>query len=475
MAMKPVDVNIPNFLKPSASANNSTFEKTDKKVELILNEHTIHSIKELRKNFNAEELMHYHMEGDLLEWLNQHYYENEAVAIENIDFNQPDFIHKLCSAFGIDYIPTQNMTDEEKAKWDEKKSIVSEYTTDPTVLSELWLVAMNQEELAELLNHKSKKIYLCMDSFSIPIRIPDVEYINIGNATIDNPYTKTQYEKAGIKISGFTLPDEENPATVEIAKDAAISNGYDDFHETHTPLASAYHKQLKSRKLINTHHLSYNPSIAGKFFKSKTECEKAREHCIRKSYDEAENYVSSGNSKSISKEAAEFYSKHITSVFDNTRMTLESLCNLTGTVEQYQSLCEKLDKSYKNLLVEFDNELNDNRDFYRMYNFDYFIDQVEIEEHDHRISEDFFTRVLETLLTDSIEYTISDLYSAINEIENDLDSHSNTFYGAAFIIYKSYVTEIEKILDKIGKGLPAIAENENIEDYITRCCIKKAV
>ena len=27
-----------------------------------------------------------------------------------------------------------------------------------------------------------------------------------------------------------------------------------------------------------------------------------------------------------------------------------------------------------------------------MYNFDYFIDQVEIEEHEYRISDDFFTQ-----------------------------------------------------------------------------------
>lgn len=474
MAIKSVEVNIPNFLKISTSVNN-TLKRTDRKVELVLNGHTIHSIKELRENYNAEELMRYHMDGNLLEWLDQHYYENEAEAIKNIDFNQAGCVHKICAALGIDYMSTQNMTDEEKAKWDEKKRIVSEYTTDPTILSELWLAAMNQEELTELLNQGEKKVYLCKDSFSIPIRIAGVEYINIGDATISNPYTKAQYEKAGIKISGFPLPEKENPATLEIAKEAAIANGYDDFHETHTPLASAYHKQLKSRKLINSHHVSYNASIAGKFFKSKTECEDARERCIRKAYDEAEQYITSGSSKSLSKEAAEFYSKHINSVFDNTRENLKSLCLLTGKEDQYQLLCEKVDKSYKNLLTEFDKELNDNRDFYSMYNFDYFIDQVEIEEHDYRISDDFFTRALETLLTDSIEYTISSLYSAISEIENDLDNYANTFYGAAFSVYRTYVTEIEELLDKIGKGLPAIAENENIEDYITRCCIKKAV
>lgn len=384
-------------------------------------------------------------------------------------------IRRLCGALGINYMASQNMTDEEKSKWDERKRIVSEYTTELAILAELWLVAMNQEELAELLNQQEKKIYLCKESFSIPIRVAGVEYIGIGNATIENPYTKSQYEKAGITVSGFTLPKEENPATLHIAKEAATSNGYDDFHETHTPLASAFHKLLKSRKLMNTYHLSYDSSIPTKAFKSKSACQEAREKCIRKAHDEAENYIAAGNSKSLSRKAAEFYSKHIDSVFDSTRKALESLSNLTGTVEQYQLLCEKVDTSYKNLLAEFEDELNDNQDFYGMYDIDYFIEQVEIEEHDYRISEDFFTRALETLFTDKVEYTVTNLYSAINEIQNDLDSQANTFYGAAFNAYQSYISEIETLLDNIGKGLPAVSENEDIKGYITRCCVKEVV
>ena len=307
---------------------------------------------------------------------------------------------------------------------------------------------------------------------SMEVNIPNL--LNACESADTNTFNKTAKKVESFLNEHPVRSMEEIRENIN-AEEAATFNDYDDFHETHTPLASAYHNQLKSMKLINTHHISYNSSIAAKFFKSKTECKNAREHCIRKAYNEAQNYFTSGNSKALSKEAAEFYSKQINSVFDNTRKKLESLCNLTGTTEQYHLLCEKVDKSYKNLRAEFDNELNENRDFYSMYNFDYFINQVEIEEHDYRISEDFFTRVLETLFSDNIEYTITDLYSAISEIQNDLDSRADTFYGTVFYIYKSYVVEMEKILDTIGNGLPAIAENEDIEDYITRCCIMKAM
>ena len=67
------------------------------------------------------------------------------------------------------------------------------------------------------------------------------------------------------------------------------------------------------------------------------------------------------------------------------------------------------------------------------------------------------------------------MHSVIHEIETDVDSNANTFYSTAFSIYNSYITEIEKILDIIGKELPDIDEGEEAEDYITRCCIKKAI
>jgi hypothetical protein len=250
---------------------------------------------------------------------------------------------------------------------------------------------------------------------------------------------------------------------------------YDDFHESHTPLATAFHKSLKSRKLHNTHRIKYDSSIITKFYHSKSECCEARDSCIRKAYNQAEKYLTPGNSKSLSKEAAEFYSKQIDFAFSSSQAKLETLCSLIGAEDLYNTLMEKADKSYKALRTEFENELNDNSDYYSMYDFDYFIGQVNIEEHDYRIADNSFMLALETLFTDHIQYTITDIYPAISELQNDLNTYSNTFFGAAFGIYRSYVEELENLLDRIGNGLPEMEDDEDVGDYISRCCVKKAV
>ena len=85
---------------------------------------------------------------------------------------------------------------------------------------------------------------------------------------------------SSLTLNGFTLPKDENPRTLELAKEAALQNGYDDFHENHTSLANAYHNRLKSHKLINFHRVPYNVSITGKVFKSKSECSNARKTAI---------------------------------------------------------------------------------------------------------------------------------------------------------------------------------------------------
>ncbi len=471
MATKSINVSIPTFLQAHKTSSNAD----ETKVKLVLNGEIIRSLKELRNYFNAEELMKYHMNGNLIPWLNQHYYENEAILVDSIDTNQAGWFPKLCNALGLNYESTSNMTEEEKQHLEEKKRIVSECTSDASVLSELWRVAMNQEELAELLNRGEKKIYLCNESFSIPIKVSGIEYFCLGNAIIENPFTLSQYKKAGIQLNGFTLPKDENPRTLELAKEAALQNGYDDFHENHTSLANVYHNRLKSHKLINFHRVPYNVSITGKVFKSKSECSNARKTAISNAYNEAEKLLSTGTSSSIAKKTAETYSSHIASAFEDTRKVLENMCCLTGKKDLFDSLCVLVDKSYKNLLEEFNNELNQNYDFYRMYDFDYFISQVDIDILDFSCADGLLDRALEKLFVGGADYMITNLYSAISEIEHDLNDKADTFYGVAHNTYKSYVAKMEDLLEKIGKGLPNINDNEDLDEYITRCCIKMAM
>ncbi len=464
---------IPGFLSGHASSDPEKKEK--KNVTLVLNGNEILSLKDLREHFQAEEIMRYFLEGTLTQWLEQNYYEVQADAIKRIDSKHPGCMKKLCLALGVDYLESDHLSEEDRNKLEERRKLVSEYTSDPKILSEIWLVATNQSELAELIDRGEKNIYLCKNSFSIPISVPDMNYIVLEPASIENPYTAKQYERAGIHVSGICLPENENPETVMIAHEAAIHHGYDDFHEYHSPLASVFHKKLKSSERYPFFDVPYNSSLGGKFFSSKSECTSVRDRCVRKAYDYAQSVLSVGTSNSISKEPATFYSEHIQSVFSDMRQDLEKLSKLNGTETACQNLFQKVDNSYRSLLESFDQELKDNSDYYKMYDFNYFIEKADIETHDHRISEEFFWRAMETIFSDSIEYSINDLYSVISEIEHDLKDYANTFYGTAFSIYKNYVSEIEQLLDTIGNHLPEMEPEESLEDYLIRCCAKKAM
>ncbi|WP_455719730.1 hypothetical protein [Agathobacter sp.] len=208
-------------------------------------------------------------------------------------------------------------------------------------------------------------------------------------------------------------------------------NNYDDFSETHSALATAFHNRMKANKIINIYHVPYNSMITTKFYKSKSECKKAIENCIRAAYDDVQNLFDSGNPKSIAQKSAAYYSKRILSAFDGYQPLIEKLCTEIERDVPLHLLRDKLNDCHKNLLNSFNEELNDSRDFYSLYDIDYFIDQVNIEEHDYRYADGIFLKALETMLTDHIEYTITDIYSAISEIQDDADSRANTFYGLA--------------------------------------------
>jgi hypothetical protein len=444
--------------------------------ELKLNNNTIHSLKELRENFDAEAVLEAHTNGTLQKWLEQHYYEREASLMQKVSISQPDCLKKICKILGVDYMTAKKMTPEEQAVWDARKKEIAELTGDAEILANVSLVAMNQEELAKLLHDGEKKIYLCKDVFSVPIRVANVEYIGFGGASIENAYTKKQYERAGITISGISLPDDENPDTERFALKAAKENGYDDFCEYHTPLATAFHRILESRKIMNIFQLPFDCSIISKFFNSKRECENAREKCIRKAYDEAEKYFRPGNSKCIAKEAAEFYSGWITDSFSAPLLeTLRTLSTINHADDAYAQLKQLIDKSRSSLLAAFEEELNDTSGYYKMYDFKYFVEQADIDEHDYRISEGGIMRLIENAFSDSVQYTISCIDSSISELQQDVNDNADTFYNAAFDEYKRYVSEIEDKLDKIGANLPDMEEKESVEKYLSRMCIAKAV
>lgn len=241
------------------------------------------------------------------------------------------------------------------------------------------------------------------------------------------------------------------------------------YYEEHPALTNFFHDKMNSNKYIKSHHIFYDSSVNSKFYTSKYDCIKERDKCIKEAYDKAQKYLDSDSSLAFSKEATEYYCKRIEDAFCGYLTLLENICNATGNSEIYDALQDKIKNCRTYLGEKFVEELTDNYDYYRMYKFDYFIEQTEIEEHDFRITENGFMHLVETLFADNVQYTINGIHKAISEIQNDIDSFAGIYFNAVYNIYFSYVKDIEKLLDIIGVELPEMNENEEPRDYLKRC------
>lgn len=388
-------------------AVSKTDNKSSEKVTLTLQETTIHSLKELREHFNRDEILTTFTNDTLAVWLEQHYYETEAEQLRSVSSGDHNCFRKICRIFQVNYMDYMSLSEEEKKNQAQKEEIIKKVISDTNA----------DEKLLE------------------------------------------------------ELPVTENPETADAARVAAAANGYDSFHESHSALATLFHNLLKTHRLYEHYHLPFNSSVMGTFYNSHSECNAAKKEALEKAYNKARRYVSPGDSKCIAKAATEHYSSHIHDVFTPEILEkLQTLCEIRQKAPLYQKLQDQLKQSKKDISALFEAELRENADFYAMYQFDYFMDQVEIEEHDYRISEGGFLRALETLAGGSIQYTITDIHSAISEMEEDINDHANTFFNTAQSEYQYYCQEIEELLQEIGNDFSEQKENESVSDYLQRLC-----
>lgn len=451
----------------------NTMKNSQEKVVLEWNGVVLKSMKDLREQATHQLLLTAHQSGDLYRWLSQHYYEQEAAQIEDIRIEDRDCLAELCRILSVAY-ETGGLSHEDLA---ERRERLRQYTKNEEVLRDAALVALDQEELAELLDQGQTKIYLCNNTFSIPLRKPGVTYISVGEVKLEPAFTLEQYEKAGIKIKNLLLPRFVSKEAEEYAHQAAVANGYDDFADTHSALAALFHPLLLAKhRMFRGFHIVRNTSNATRFFTSKSECKRARDNCIEKAYREAELPFDISSVKCIARESARTYGEKIQAAFPSDVMaSLESLLKMTGKPDLFRKLKVQIADAERNLRALFEEEIRDNADYYALYDLSYFKEMADIEEHDYRVSEEGFFRLLETIATDNVEYTIRNLYSSLNEMERDMNSRANTFFTSAHMDYQNYTVQIEELLDEAGKDLPAANPGESAGGYIKRMCVLKAM
>jgi hypothetical protein len=113
-------------------------------------------------------------------------------------------------------------------------------------------------------------------------------------------------------------------------------------------------------------------------------------------------------------------------------------------------------------------ELADNRDYYKLYDFDYFCNQVDIEENDSSLEENPVWHFLETVIAETKTYTFADVFASREEIEKDVNHNAEAFYKVAEDTFQERIRELEEKINLVGQGLDDMEKEENIAQYLVR-------
>ena len=157
----------------------------------------VSTLEELRENFDLEAIVGYFKSGDLLTWLEDRYYDDEADAISEIDAEDRNLTAKICAALNVEC--DDNLEFIQRVR--EKKSVLSDKTDDETIIDNAVSTALNQEDLAALIQMDYKTIYLCGELFNVPIRVPNMKYIGILGTPKIKIRAKSQEEVDAKQIS----------------------------------------------------------------------------------------------------------------------------------------------------------------------------------------------------------------------------------------------------------------------------------
>ena len=174
----------------------------------------VRSLEELQENFDLESVLGYFADGRLKTWLVNRYYDEKAEEVGALSADMPDLNARLCEILEVEYHPEETVADlGEIQRRNEKLRILQEITVDKDILDNIDLVAMDQDELYDILDETPEKVYLYGEKFEIPLGKKNVCYIGI-NPTVASLEVNTYlelYEKANIKFENLMFKSNINP------------------------------------------------------------------------------------------------------------------------------------------------------------------------------------------------------------------------------------------------------------------------
>ena len=254
----------------------------------------VRNLEDLRDNFDLEKTVGYFLDGKLMTWLNDRYYEEEAEELEQLSKSDAQLNKKLCKILGVEY-QDEELDPEEIERRNERIAKLKQYTDNQEFIDNVDLVAFDQEDLADLLDEDEDVIYLCQNKFIIPLRAENKKYIGIGKAeavirsktVVDfaerniefvNVSFNAEYEKLLKEEKGF-LPTEKSEKTqdnisitlLQEAKKAEVDKDFDVALALYKRVGSAEAMYHMGKIYNNTAYVKYDKQKAINYFKQAAE------------------------------------------------------------------------------------------------------------------------------------------------------------------------------------------------------------
>lgn len=209
------------------------------------NDAQVRDLDELREHFDLDKAIGYFLDGKLLSWLEARYYDTEADAVRALNKDDADVHRRLCEIFGVEYHAEEAPKIDVEAVEERNRRLgeLKQYTSDPAVLEKVDQVAFNQEELADLIDEGYSDIYLCNNSFVIPLRVRNKHYIGIGKAeAVIRSQERVDFEELGIRFDDVKFDEAYEKLTHETPEEL-YRKGMNAYHNQNYSVALDYYRK----------------------------------------------------------------------------------------------------------------------------------------------------------------------------------------------------------------------------------------
>ena len=221
------------------------------------NDAQVRDLDELREHFDLDKVIGYFLDGKLLSWLEARYYDTEADAVRALNKDDADVHRRLCEIFGVEYHAEESPKIDVEAVEERNRRLseLKQYTSAPDVLEKVDQVAFNQEELADLIDEGYSDIYLCNNSFVIPLRVRNKHYIGVGKAeAVIRSQERVDFEELGIRFDdinfneAYAKANKETPEELyKLGSDAEDQGLYENAFQYYMQAAERKHVEAMFR------------------------------------------------------------------------------------------------------------------------------------------------------------------------------------------------------------------------------------